>query len=138
MTPDDERQLLVAGFTANDALFIREALRVYMRHCRRIGERVPPAVQALQRQISVMSSHVESPPPPPHRGVDPEHMTVRVVTKTGAAELLSCSVSTVDRLIRAGDLTTVQLGPGCTRIRVADINAYLAALPAQRPHRRTA
>ena len=45
-----------------------------------------------------------------------------------AAHLLGVSRSTLERLLRAGELRAVKVGTG-VRVRRADLSAYIAALP---------
>ena len=47
------------------------------------------------------------------------------LTRKAAAKRLSASVSTVDRLVRRGQLASYALGPRLIRFRVEDVDALL-------------
>ena len=49
----------------------------------------------------------------------------QLLTYDQAAERLSVSVSTVKRLIAAGELPRVQLGPNSPRIAAADVRSFI-------------
>lgn len=63
--------------------------------------------------------------------LDAQAMTPRLVTYADAGRLLSCSLSTVKRLVAAKELTAVYVS-GSPRIRVEDIDAYVTSL-AEKP-----
>jgi excisionase family DNA binding protein len=55
-------------------------------------------------------------------------MSVReIMTAAEAAEYLQIHIKTLYEWIKAGDLPVVKLGPRSTRIRKADIDAFLAS-----------
>lgn len=65
-------------------------------------------------------------------------VTPLVVTLDTAADLLGCSRSTLDAVIRRGDLPTVAIGKtsgttGSRKVRMADLDAYAANLSTLTP-----
>lgn len=50
-----------------------------------------------------------------------------VVDADGAAALLRISVPTLNRLVRAGKIRVVRVGPRSTRFRIGDLNAFIEA-----------
>ena len=114
------------------------AIDFYLRQSRRIGQEVPDELPALMRHLRspVIFGHAQSPPAGPPETVDGGPMAPKLVTTDGAAHLLSCSESTVRRLIRNGALSAVRLGPGATRLRVTDIDQYVAHLGDSRQETR--
>lgn len=77
---------------------------VYVRGCLRISR--------AQRDLLVAS--------PPS---EPDDELVRV---GDAAEMLGVSTRTAWRMIEAGELPTVKLGPRATRVRVSDVKGLVA------------
>lgn len=59
-------------------------------------------------------------------------VTPRMLTYSQAATALSCSERQVKRLVSNGALTAVRVGPGAARVRVADLDAYVASLQPTR------
>jgi excisionase family DNA binding protein len=53
----------------------------------------------------------------------------RLLRIAQVATALASSSRTVERLIAAGELPTVRLGDGSTRVRVTDLDAYVESLP---------
>lgn len=47
-----------------------------------------------------------------------------------AAHVLAVSLSTVERLVRSGELASVHVGAG-VRVRRDDLDSYIAALPTR-------
>jgi excisionase family DNA binding protein len=60
-----------------------------------------------------------------------------LLRKAEVAEALGCSLSTVDRLERAGKLLRVQLG-GAPRWKARDVEALIDQLPSGVSHAKTA
>lgn len=109
-------------------LYVRDALKHQELRARRDHWRVPSGVADLLAEVGfrVSRGQAGSPDAEPLPGGDggPEPRLVRYET---AARMLEVSVSTIKRLIRAGELHPVSLG-GASRIRVAEIDSYIAAL----------
>ncbi len=61
---------------------------------------------------------------------DGGYMETPMLTKREAAHALRCSTRTVERLIAAGSLAAVKV-EGSTRIRRADLDAYVEGLSAR-------
>jgi excisionase family DNA binding protein len=54
----------------------------------------------------------------------------RLLTLSEVADHLACSLSTVKRLVRAGDLSTVRLRKRAPRVRESDLASYVLSLNA--------
>lgn len=52
-----------------------------------------------------------------------------IMTPEQVAELLQCSVPTLRKLVRAGKLREITVGPRTRRYRRADVEAYLEGEP---------
>ena len=95
----------------------------------RNGGSVPVALQQLERIARFRvtkgqdgSGFGESP-----ATVDDQVVTPRLLTFRQVGDALACSESTVKRLVTSRKLPAVHVG-GATRVRVADLDAYVAAL----------
>jgi excisionase family DNA binding protein len=69
---------------------------------------------------------------------DGQLVSPRLLSYEDTGRALSCSVRTVKRLVAAGDLPAVRLGEGSIRIRVSDVDAYVAGLSSTNPTGATA
>ena len=120
---------LVLALSDESVSHLVDAIALHLRQYRRLGRPVPDELPALARalQSSVTAGQDESPSPACARTHEAEDMQPLLVPRSGAAHLLGCSESTVQRLVRAGDLKAVRVG-GVTRYRVDELNAYVAAL----------
>jgi len=113
------------------------ALSRYLRESRGDGVWVPPEVESLavlladcarQRQEATTFA-------PCGEGPDDEVMkTTLLLTRREAAHVLRRSVRSVDRAVAAGVLPAVKV-EGSTRIRRADIEAYVDSLQPPRSFR---
>ncbi len=54
-------------------------------------------------------------------------LSVELITRAQAAELLTVSEDTVDRLVKAGQLPAYKISPKITRFDRADVEEYLAS-----------
>lgn len=52
-------------------------------------------------------------------------LSVELITRAQAAELLTVSEDTIDRLVKAGKLPAYRITPKCTRFDRADVEEYL-------------
>ena len=59
--------------------------------------------------------------------------TDQLLMARDAAAVLGVSESTARTLLRQGKLPEVRPSPGCVRVRLSDLNAYMAGLVKQRP-----
>lgn len=64
---------------------------------------------------------------------DAVYVTPRLFTITQTARALACSTRTTERLISAGRLPAVRVADNTVRVRAADLDVYVAALPTTRP-----
>lgn len=107
---------------------VAAAVRVHIRELRREGLPVPAALAdlaAICASGGLARPNMDGPTGAgDHPGMDPFAVDYR-----SAGDLLGVSDRSVRRLVRAGELTAVPIG-GCKRIRVADLQNYLAGLPA--------
>ena len=54
-------------------------------------------------------------------------LSVELITRAQAAELLTVSEDTIDRLVKAGKLPAYKISPKITRFDRADVEEYLAS-----------
>ena len=113
--------------------YVVHALRLHAQLYRRNGMAEPAGVGEL---VSFLSSGVSGGQRGSARAPRPASEQVGavaplLVSYEAAAEMLSVSVSTLKRRIAAGELHPVQVG-GVVRLRVSDLNEYVAALVAQK------
>jgi excisionase family DNA binding protein len=119
------------------------ALYQYLRRLHREGLRTPAGVEELTgllvdlsraRQVaSGDAAERRLPPNAARRHTMTHHAPVPdrlLVTKTEAAERLSVSVRTVERLVATGSLPQVHVGR-LPRFRVSDLEAYVRSLCQQ-------
>jgi excisionase family DNA binding protein len=108
------------------------ALSRYHRLLRTTGGRVPAEIEDL---VLVLTDRARAPHPVPLHDPcrAPSALSAiprrLLVTKSEAAEQLSVSLRTLERLISAGRLTLVHV-EGAARVRVADLEAYVQRLEA--------
>jgi excisionase family DNA binding protein len=110
------------------------ALTRYTRHLRQDRLSVPPAID----ELAAVLVHCARMRPAATRMDDEEpasqdNAVARrlLVTKVEAAEYLSVSVRTVERLVAAGQLPLLHI-EGASRLRLEDVEAYVASLiPAE-------
>ena len=102
---------------------------------RRTGFGVPPEIEDL---AAVLTGYARLRPVPPsmdcrtgktHHACVPGRL---LVTKTEAAEWLGVSVRTIERLVATGQLPLVHV-ERAARLRVSDLEAYVAGLVEHRP-----
>ena len=125
--------MTAARFLVLDGWLARHVAAALRAHCRSLttnGVRVP---RALVELASACASEVSE----GQRGsrLDPENavldgglMYPRAVDYAEAGRLLGVSLSSVKRLVRDGALPVVHIGGRVPRVRVADLDAYLANL----------
>lgn len=117
-----------------DTATCRHLAAALLAHRQRVehnGGAVPEQVQFLERLASFRVTQGQHGPNvdgstdrPDDQGVTP-----RLLTYRQTADALGCSESKVKRLIKDGELTAVRIG-GAARIRVGDLDAFVAELPA--------
>ena len=106
------------------------ALSRYVKELRREGVTAPSEVLALAEFVADCVTPRQDASRLGAGGDQPDSEDMKVypmLTKREAAAALRCSVSTVERLIRAGSLTAVKV-EGSTRIRRVDFDFYIAGL----------
>ncbi len=125
-----ERPLIVS-FSTELLAFVVHALREHQKLYTRNGMQVPAGVADVVAALTSGATVGQSVPPLEADGDSREigPVSPRLVTYATAAQMLACSHRTVKRLVAAGALNTVRVG-GLSRLRVADIDAYIADLPA--------
>lgn len=107
------------------------ALARYEREARSDGQVVPPELAALR--VFVTDCAQRRPDATPEGRLDPvrdsEVMHANpLLSRRETATALRCSTRTVDRLIARGELLGVKV-EGSTKVRHADLDAYIAGLP---------
>ena len=118
--------LLAISLDADALEHLRIALKVHRGHLDRLGLTIPPAIRDLEHTVSetVTSSHAPS-----------RRVTRQVVADDGeahgewlspkaAARHTGLSLSTVDRAVSSGQLTSVKVGRS-RRIHRDDLNTYM-------------
>ena len=125
--------LMMLRPSAELVAFLILAVRERRELLRRNGVTAPAGVAELLHQLSLSVSEGQagSPDaiPPPSEQI--ASVTPRAVTYQTAAAMLGVSLSTVKRMVRAGDLEPVSIA-GMVRVLVTDIDDYLAAQVADR------
>lgn len=131
--PDRRHRTLPMVFTPSVELvaFLVHAIRQQEQQYRRNGAVAPDGLLEFVSVISfgVTQGQAGSAPAQTRRTEQIEPMTPRLVTYETAADLLAISVSTLKRRIVAGDFHPISIG-GAARIRVAEIDDYIAAAAA--------
>ena len=114
------------AFSDDAARHIVAALHKHRMECRTRWISVPEGVALLESVLSGQllsrpeSSVFDAVPDAPQTEV----VTPALATRQQAAQRLRCSISTVDRLLRANDLSSLRIGRS-VRIRIEDIDRYL-------------
>jgi excisionase family DNA binding protein len=114
---------------------LKIALAAHKKWLRGLGLPVPAYVTEFHDAVAFRASkgHVG---PLVDRLADLREVAVvapRLLTITQAAQALSCSETTVKRLVTKGLLPAKRLGDGATRIRIEDLDHYVDSLqPAAR------
>lgn len=114
-----------------DATLLRHveaALRGHARALRRDGLPVPASLGALADVFAAMRGQGGTTLATDEPAADPAGMTPLLVTKRGAADLLQASERTVARLIADGRLPAVRLSDGAVRVRLTDLDRFVADL----------
>src|SRR3954470_18742475 len=111
------------------ARHLEAALRVHRARVERDGGAVPDAVLLLERlaRYRVSGSQDGSTFDDSADQLDDQAVTPRLLTYRQVGDALAFSESKVKRLVAAGELQAVRIG-GATRIRVGDLDAFVAAL----------
>ena len=113
------------------------ALSRYLRESRGDGVWVPPEVESLARLLTDCARRRQEATALAPGGEDPDDgvmETTLLLTRREAAHVLRRSVRSVDRAIADGVLPAVKV-EGSTRIRRADIEAYVDSLQSPRSFR---
>jgi excisionase family DNA binding protein len=122
------RPPMVMSPSSEDAAFITHALRDLARVYRRNGAVVPSGVaQLVAHLISGVSEgqRGSSNDGPDQTEERIEHGPPLLIKYETAAQLLEVSVSTVKRLIKAGELHPVTIG-GAARLRRSELEQFVA------------
>lgn len=108
---------------------IATAIRVHREWAVRAGLQVPAGLLEVESHLAsrAMRGQTGTPLDSLWEVRDGHLVTPRLLTYEDTARALSCSVRTVKRLVAAGELRAVRVGGGA-RIRVSDVDAYVAAL----------
>lgn len=101
------------------------ALEHHLHRCREQAVTVPPSLVELRDWAVVVQRGLSSPDPlPPSDDAPVVGVLLRLPE---VAERLSCSLTSVKRLIAAGDLPVVHL-LGQRRVRTTDLDAFVESL----------
>lgn len=113
-----------AGDAAARLRFVARQLAEFRDRAERDGFAVPLMLEAA---LAVANGRLQ----PPQLPAPAERAQPYAMTYSTAAECLGVSPRTVERLVASGSLPSVGIGV-CARIRVADLEAYVAGLPVRR------
>lgn len=108
--------------------FVYDAVRRLQVEYRRNSLKPPAGIPELLEEVGFRVSRgqggspLDRPEGARQAGITASPMAVKYET---AAELLEVSMSTIKRMVKAGDLPTVSLG-GTRRIRVSDLESLVA------------
>jgi excisionase family DNA binding protein len=125
----------IAGFLAlsrTDTSHLVVALQRYLKQLSADGKHTPPALKNLTTSLlnglsaGLCGSPVDGFP----QVLDDDPMPPKVLRLDAVARVLSSSRSTVKRLVERGELPTMRV-LGDPRIRVSDVDAYIARQPSQ-------
>jgi excisionase family DNA binding protein len=108
-------------------LHLALAIRSHRNARRARWEAVPAELVTLETALSSRLSRGQDSPSLAVPGAVVESSDVSpelVVTQAQAAQRLRCSLSTIKRRVKAGDLRVSRVG-GLVRIRIQDLDAYL-------------
>lgn len=114
------------GLSPSDAAHLVVALQLYRKHCATDALPFPDGLAQMEATVSsgVMQGQAGSTfadvPTPAHSA----DVARDLVTYAQAARMLSCSLSTVKRRVRTGQLVPVRLG-GTARLRIAAVRAFI-------------
>lgn len=119
-------QSLVLGLTQNDAAHLVVALQQYRKRCAVDHMPYPPALREMEGQVSsgVMRGQDGSTFAEALAALNSVSVSRELLDYRQAAQMLSCSLSTIKRRVAAGELTPVRNG-GITRLKVDDLKAYI-------------
>ena len=113
-----------------DEVLRRHLLAAVAAHCRRLRrDGLTPPAGLLAFAISVSNGQARPTLDGSGSHVDSARMGPLAVDYRAAADVLSVSERSVRRAVAAGQLPAVEVA-GCRRIRVADLAAFVEALPA--------
>ncbi len=120
---------MIVDLDASCWAHLHAALQMHRRWCRENALAMPSDLTALSEH----ANRVRDRQTPPGAGVsaalvDAVSMSALTATYSDVARRLGVSKRTVERLAAAGTLPSVDVG-GVPRIRVADLEAYVASLP---------
>ena len=119
---------MILDVTAEVAGHIAVALRLHRDWAARAGMLVPSELEQVHQALAKRARQGQRGTPIEdlwevrHR----DHVAPRLVTYADAGRMLACSQRTIKRLVAAGHLTPVHIG-GAARLRITDIDAYIAA-----------
>lgn len=125
--------MMFASASPTTLRHIELALRLYLATLRRDGYPAPPELLELLRTVADSRRQPAPELAVPSTSGDGEAMPL-AVTYEEAGRMLSVSERTVQRLVSAGVLPTVEVGAQGRRISVADIRKHLSG---GRPSRRS-
>lgn len=106
------------------------AIHLYIAKATEAGVRVPAELRQVAAVMAARASrgHRVSPVDVPPAPRNPE-VVRKLVSYTEAAEMLSCSVSTVKRRVAAGQFRPVRDG-GIVRLRINDLDDFINRIGA--------
>jgi excisionase family DNA binding protein len=121
-------RLIAAVLNEHEIVDLHRAVALLSRRCREDGRALPPGLSAMAEMTRPDNTG------PPRPSVDLGHhpgeagpMTPLVVNYEDAARMVGVSSRQVRRLVSSGAIPVVHIGgAGSPRIRVEDLEAYLA------------
>lgn len=114
--------------TAADEVHLARALSLYERRLQADGMRLPPALAELLDVFGDTGRHAATDLAGEVGSGDGELVSLVLFEVDEVAARLRVSARTVERLIEAGSLPAVKVSPRETRVRPADLEAYIAQL----------
>lgn len=121
---------LIVDVTPALAGHLATAIRVHREWAARTGLQMPAGLLELESFLAsrAMRGQRGTPVDDLWEVRDGGHVSPRLLTYDETARTLSCSERTVKRLVASGELHAVRLGEGAVRIRVIDVDTYVADL----------
>ena len=118
--------------SGDPAAYIAAALRVHRQRAERSGGSAPPLARLLEAAFSDRDRHDTTQLGDLAGGPHRVAVTPYLLDFDGTASVLAVSRRTVERLVAEGKLRAVKVN-SASRIRVADLDAYVAALDVGHP-----
>lgn len=128
-----ESRPLVVDLSPRLAGHVATALRAHRNWLRGMGILAPEGLAELETVCvsRARAGQVGTPLADLWRVADDRVVAARLLTYADCADALALSERTVKRLVAKGELPAVRIGPGTSRVRVTDLDAFVAALTTE-------